>query len=65
MELKLEHVLLLLLFVFLFRHVKCNRLTEGMVPNGAPCTKDGDCGLFQDCRRKKIDDQWKNVCDPW
>ena len=41
MELKLEHVLLLLLFVFLFRQVKCNRLTEGVL--GGSCNHDKDC----------------------
>ena len=51
MELKLEHVLLLLLFVFLFS--RCNRLTEGIVSfmgikfgisePGDACESPNDC----------------------
>ena len=47
MELKLEHVLLLLLFVFLFS--RCNRLTEG-VGVGGTCRTNKDCdGFFTRC----------------
>ena len=55
MELKLEHVLLFLLFVLLFRHVKCNRLTEGLwdflgPDNGTTCDPNNSiCGWGQDC----------------
>ena len=48
MELKLEHVLLFLLFVFLFSQVKCNRLTEGFPAfwedtYGNGCNSPADC----------------------
>ena len=66
MELKLEHVLLLLLFVFLFS--RCNRLTEGNYVSyfydsvrigtsdlGQKCSEESECqvgGMDYTCKAR-------------
>ena len=71
MELKLEHVLLFLLFVSLFQMIihKCNRLTEGfgflffdfdsVNPYGTSCSSPANCDYWKNvlvCGRKNSDD---------